>query len=71
MAASTINLRMYFKDASGNEVSHTLRWADKTKAANVRALMEGMIVNGDIFETPPAAVDSAEFIETITTPVTM
>ena len=67
--ATTNKLRLGFKDATGKSISATYNYADPTKGAFVRALMEGMIANGAIYATAPASIVDAAFITTTETPV--
>lgn len=69
MAEAT--LRLGFKDTSGNALTYNYKYADTTKSANVRPLMEGMIANASMFAKPPATIDFAEYIVTTTTPISL
>lgn len=65
------SLKVKFKDASGKDVTNTFGYANEAAAASVRPLMEGMIANGDIYNTAPAAIVAAEFVTVTTTPVSL
>lgn len=69
MAEAT--LRLGFKNASGESVTYNYKYADTTKSAQVRPLMEGMIVNASMFAKPPATIEFAEYIVTTTTPISL
>ena len=64
-------LRLGFRDASGEALTYNYKYADVTKAANVRPLMEGIVANSAIFVNPPATIDFAEYVVTTTTPITL
>lgn len=64
-------LRLGFRDAGGEAMTYNYKYADVTKAANVRPLMEGIIANNTIFTNPPATIDFAEYVVTTTTPITL
>lgn len=66
-----VTLKLYFKDATGETVTWNFKRANKTAGASVRPLMEAMIANNAAFKTPPAVIDSAEFIVTTSTPVSL
>lgn len=64
-------LRLGFKDGAGESLTYNYKYADVTKAASVKPLMEGIIANGANFVTPPVTIDFAEYIVTTTTPVSL
>jgi len=71
MATTTTKLKTKFKDASGQEQTFTLNYANAAAGAAVRPLMEGMIANGAIYDTAPATIVSAAFVTTTETPVSL
>lgn len=64
-------LRLGFRDAGGEALTYNYKYADVTKAANVRPLMEGIIANKTIFTNPPTTIDFAEYVVTTTTPISL
>lgn len=66
-----VTLKLYFKDATGETVSWAFKRANKTAGASVRPLMEAMIANSAAFKTAPAVIDSAEFIVTTSSPISL
>lgn len=66
-----VTLKLYFKDTTGETVSWSFKRANKTAGASVRPLMEAMIANSAAFKTAPAVIDSAEFIVTTSSPVSL
>ena len=66
----TSKLKLVFADATGNDLSFTLQHANKSvSGAEVKALMNGMISNGTIYETAPVAITSATMITTTETEI--
>lgn len=62
---ATTKLVLSFISSSGDSQSFSYNYAkDEPVDADVKALMEGMITNGDIFENPPAALKSAKVVVT-------
>ena len=64
-------LRLAFRDAGGEALTFNYKYADVTKASNVRPLMEGIVANNTIFTKPPATIDFAEYVVTTTTPISL
>ena len=64
-------LRLGFRDAGGEAITFNYKYADVTKSASVRPLMEGIVANSTIFSNPPATIDFAEYVVTTTTPITL
>ena len=64
-------LRLGFRDAGGEAITFNYKYADVTKATNVRPLMEGIVSNSTISSNPPATIDFAEYVVTTTTPITL
>ncbi len=53
---------------TGSDVKFSYNYADNNiTTANVKALMNGLIANGSIFENPPVSAKSAKIITTNTT----
>ena len=70
--AESRKLQMTFLNSNGaskNFSFSNIKDRESLVDANVKALMEGMIGNGDIYETPPAAIVSAKIVETTETAV--
>ncbi|MBQ3653675.1 MAG: DUF2922 family protein [Synergistaceae bacterium] len=64
MAAGT-KLVLTFVGSSGNTISSTFNYADpEATAANVKALMNGMIANGSIYANVPVTAKSAKTVTT-------
>lgn len=62
MATST-KLSLNFTKNDGGSMNLSYNYAKKEfNAANVKALMEGIVANGDIFERIPAAAKSAKIV---------
>lgn len=69
MATST-KLKMDFAKSNGDDMSITYNYIkNNVSNANVKALMEGMITNGAIYEKVPAIIKSATIITTEETAV--
>jgi len=66
-----VTLKLYFRNTAGETLTWSFKRANKTAGASVRPLMEAMIANSAAFKTPPAVIDSAEFIVTTSTPVSL
>lgn len=64
-------LRLGFRDAGGEAITYNYKYADVTKTANVRPLMEKIVANNSIFTNPPVTIDFAEYVVTTTTPITL
>ena len=65
-------LKCMFKDASGKDLNIMFTNANASiTSAQVRPLMEGMITNGNIYNTPPTAIVGASVITTTETPITL
>lgn len=69
--AENITLRMTFKGVADKKISISLPYADESKGAAVKPLMEAIVANKDIFEDKPLSLSKAEFVKTETniTPV--
>jgi len=72
MAENTV-LKMTFKGPGEKDILISLPYADESKTAAVKPLMEGILANKDIFEVQPQALKKAEFVKTETniTPVNL
>ena len=72
MAENTV-LKMTFKGAADKKILISLPYADESKGAAVKSLMEGILANKDIFEDKPLSLSKAEFVKTETniTPVSL
>lgn len=66
MAENTV-LKMTFKGAADKDILISLPYADESKTAAVKPLMEAIVANKDIFEDQPQALKKAEFVKTETT----
>lgn len=64
-----VTLRCVFKDGADKEQTMNFKHADKTAGAHVRAFMETVVANNSIYTAEPVSIVSAEFIETISTPI--
>ena len=59
-----------FAKANGKEVTMSFNYARQDVSnATIKALMQGIVANGSIFENTPAAIDSAQIVTTETTDV--
>ena len=66
MAASS-KLILSFADSNDDNVNFTYNHAKKeASSSNVKALMEGIVANGEIFEKTPASIKSAKIVTTET-----
>ncbi len=62
--AATSRLVLEF-EGTGSNVTFSYPYADSTtNTAQVKALMNGLIANGSIFENPPLVAKSAKMITT-------
>ena len=69
MATST-KLSLNFAKSNGNSMNLSYSYARQDASnANIKALMQGIVANGAIFENTPAAIRSAKIITTETTDV--
>ena len=69
MATST-KLWLNFTRSNGGSMNLTYNHAkSNASAANVKALMQGIVANGNIFQKTPAAIKSAKIITTEETEV--
>ena len=66
MAENTV-LKMTFKGAADKNIPFSLPYADESKGAAVKPLMEGIVANNDIFKDKPLSLSKAEFVKTETT----
>ena len=65
--ATSLKLSLSFLGSNGNSINHSFNYSKAKEDivdANVKALMEGMVANGDIYENPPAAIKSAKIVKT-------
>lgn len=68
--ATSTELKLYFLKSNGNEMSMTVKYARQDASnANIKALMQGIIANGAIFENTPVALKAAKIVTTETTDV--
>ena len=66
------DLKLYFTGAGDRKINFSLPYADASAtAADVKALMQGMITNGDIYSDAPLAIVKAEFVGRTVKPVTL
>ena len=69
MATST-KLLLNFLKSNGNEMGLTYNYANPSASrTDIKALMQGIVANGAIFENTPAAIRSAKIVTTETTDV--
>ena len=69
MATST-KLSLNFAKSNGKSMNLSYSYARQDVSnANIKALMQGIVANGAIFENTPAAINSAKIITTETTDV--
>lgn len=67
--ANSTKLVLKFGTASGVK-TWTYNYAkSNATTVNIRALMDGMITNGSVYQYPPLTKESAEIVTTSTTPV--
>ncbi|MBQ7150921.1 MAG: DUF2922 domain-containing protein [Synergistaceae bacterium] len=63
--ATTNKLVLAFEGSNGKEVSFTYSYADpEVESATVKALVNGIIANGEIFDNPPVKAKSAKIVTT-------
>lgn len=63
-------LRLTFDSTSGKKQTISFKYANTSATAQqVQTLGSTIISNGIIYEDPPLALDSAEFVITTTTPI--
>ena len=68
MSTVASKLSLSFHDANDNSLTFNYSHAkDDVSSSTVRALMNGMITNGDMFVTPPVSIAGAKVITTTTT----
>ena len=68
--ASVKKLSLYFTDSEGDNINQVYHYADsEVESASVKALMQGIIANGAIFNKVPAAMKSAKIITVNETPI--
>ena len=66
--ASGTKLHLVFGTNSASKATFNYNYADReVTTATVRALMNGMITNGSIFENVPTAIESAKLVTTAET----
>jgi hypothetical protein len=64
------NLNLVFDASGGKTVSLNFPYADGSASAeDVKALMEEIIDNGDIYAEPPLAAAGAKFVINTVTPI--
>ena len=62
-------LRTKFLDSAGKELVVSFPYADPTKSAAVKPLMDGMIAKGAIYANAPMSKKAADYVVTTTTPI--
>lgn len=63
--ATTARLEMKFIDSSGEKFTQNMAYCDpEVNDAKVKALMQGIVANGEIFERTPTAISSAQTVVT-------
>lgn len=63
--ATTARLEMKFLNSSGEKIIQNLAYCDPdVNDVKVKALMQGIVANGEIFEKEPAGVSSAQIVVT-------
>ena len=68
--ATVSKLALTFLDGDGSKITHNYNYADPDcNDAKVKALMQGIVANGEIFSNPPAAIHSAKIVTTETTSI--
>lgn len=66
------SLKASFKDAGGKQITATFPYVkDSAADAQVKALMEGMVANSDIYANPPVSLVKAEIVSTVTREVSL
>ncbi len=61
--ANVSTLVINYSGQAGGNVTFSYRYADpETPVATVKALVNGLITNGSIFENPPVKVNSAKLV---------
>ena len=64
MAVST-KLSLTFTDGDGASINHSYNYANpEVTSASVKALMQGIVANGAIFDRVPVATKSAKIVVT-------
>lgn len=72
MASEKVQLKLSFLTSEGKKLTTVYNNADsEVTSSNVNALMDALITNGEIFDTPPATKESANLIITETNPITV
>ena len=65
-------LKLYFTGAGDRKINRILPYADDNAAgSDVKALMSGIIANGDIYTDAPLAIVKAELLDSSTAPITL
>lgn len=67
--AENVVLKMSFSGLGDKKVLIALPYADESKAAAVKPLMEGIVANKEIYDETPQGLVKAEFVKTETTVV--
>lgn len=68
--ATNTKLVLTFRDEDGEKLNKSFNYIDpEIEAASVKALMQGMIANGTIFDRQPASMSSAKLVETTETQI--
>lgn len=63
--ASVCVLKTTFRKGNGDSLVFSHRYADpEVSASNVKAFMQSMVTNGDIFENVPVSISSAKKVTT-------
>ncbi len=62
--ANSTKLALSFENSSGSTVNHNYHYIDpEVESASVKALMQGIIANGAIFDNVPVAMKSAKIVK--------
>lgn len=70
--ADSNKLVLVFNGSTGKETTITFNYADpEVEAADVRALVTGILANGSIFDTVPLSAVSAKLVQTTETVYTL
>ena len=66
------SLKASFEDSAGKQITSTYNYVkDSVTDAQVKALMQGMVANNDIYANPPIAIVKAEIVTTVTRAVNL
>lgn len=65
-------LKLYFTGTGNRKINMILPYAaDNPAGADVKALMSGIIANGDIYSDEPLAIVKAELLDSFATSITL